>query len=386
MLSACLIVKNEENVLPRCLASIQDAVDEIIVVDTGSTDETVNVARDFGATLGFFEWCDDFAAARNAALDMASGDWILQIDADEELWKEDIPALRALVERTDIPQVDSAYLLLRNLRDLPPECAGGASLPNPLQWPQSINHFQRLFRRLPHLRYKGVIHEAVVDIRYTVVTDISIIHYGYAVGPDAQKHRFERNRRLTLKYIEQDPTNPAAHFYAGGTCLQGYLDEEAEQHFLKAVELSDPKDETRRHFLLNALMRLAQITGHRGDFRKMKEYAEYALEIDPEYLDPWLRLGEALFNLGHFWPAERALRRYLEIRGQLRKKVRPTMYTLYLLDEEPHAHYLLGRIAEEREDLDGAEKEYSIALQMDPHSYNNPAGALQRIRAQKVQK
>jgi len=379
MLSVCLIVKNEEKCLPRCLRSVQDVADEIIVVDTGSTDRTVQIAEQFGAKVGYFEWCDDFAAARNASLDLATGDWILQIDADEELWRGDIPQLRDLVTRKDIDRVDSVYVLLKNLQDLPPEVQEGASLPDPQEWPQTINHFQRLFRRLPRLRYSGIIHEAVLDIRCTVVSEISIYHYGYAADPEVQGRRFERNRRLTLKQIEQEPDNPAAYFYAGGTCIQGNLLDEAEQHLLKAVHLLDPQDKKRQHFLLNGLMRLAQIAGKRRDFSAMKNYAEWALECDPEYLDPWLRLGESLFHLGHYWPAERALRRFLEIRQELRKDLKPLNYTVLFLHAEPHAHYLLGRVAEEREDLEAAEQHYLEAYQLEPDSVHDPGQALANL-------
>src|SRR5690606_15855947 len=84
-ISACLIVKNEARHLQRCLASIAPVVDEIIVVDTGSTDTTVEIARQFTPHVHFFEWCDDFSAARNAALQYATQDWVLIINGDEEM-------------------------------------------------------------------------------------------------------------------------------------------------------------------------------------------------------------------------------------------------------------------------------------------------------------
>ena len=94
MLSICMIVRDEETTLPRCLKSVQDVADEVIVVDTGSKDNTVSIARDFGAKVYHFEWRDDFAAARNESLKYASGDWIFQIDADEELLPGSISHLR----------------------------------------------------------------------------------------------------------------------------------------------------------------------------------------------------------------------------------------------------------------------------------------------------
>jgi len=93
-LSLCMIVKNEEEYLQECLASVEDVVDEIILVDTGSTDRTVEIAGQFDAEVHHIPWNDDFAAARNESIKHASGDWILQLDADERLDPESKKELR----------------------------------------------------------------------------------------------------------------------------------------------------------------------------------------------------------------------------------------------------------------------------------------------------
>ncbi|CAN1213016.1 Glycosyltransferase 2-like domain-containing protein [Tumidithrix helvetica PCC 7403] len=84
-LSLCMIVKNESKNLSRCLDSVVRYVDEIVIVDTGSEDNTIDIAKQYGAKVDFFQWCDDFAAARNYALSKVTGDWVFVIDADEEL-------------------------------------------------------------------------------------------------------------------------------------------------------------------------------------------------------------------------------------------------------------------------------------------------------------
>ena len=98
-LSLCMIARDEASFLERCLASAAPHVDEIIVVDTGSTDGTVRVARAAGAEVSEFEWVDDFAEARNASLRAASGDWILLLDCDEVIAERDWSALRDAVAR-----------------------------------------------------------------------------------------------------------------------------------------------------------------------------------------------------------------------------------------------------------------------------------------------
>ena len=90
-----MIVRDEEKNLVRCLKSVVPVVDELIIVDTGSKDNTIDIAKEFGAKVFLFEWCDDFAAARNESLKHATGDWILQLDADDELLPTSIPPLQS---------------------------------------------------------------------------------------------------------------------------------------------------------------------------------------------------------------------------------------------------------------------------------------------------
>ena len=101
-LSACLIVRDEQEMLPGCIASIRDVVDEVVVADTGSRDATVRLAEEAGAVVIHHAWRDDFSAARNAALDASTGDWALVLDADERLVPGAGALLRAATLREDI--------------------------------------------------------------------------------------------------------------------------------------------------------------------------------------------------------------------------------------------------------------------------------------------
>ena len=98
-LSLCMIVRDEQEMLPRCLAAVAPAVDEIVIVDTGSTDRTVEIAHEFGAKVIEKEWTGSFSDARNVSFDAATGDWIIYLDADEVLVSEDVARLRALTSR-----------------------------------------------------------------------------------------------------------------------------------------------------------------------------------------------------------------------------------------------------------------------------------------------
>jgi len=142
LLSACLIVKNEAHCLAQCLDSIVRLVDEIIIVDTGSSDKTVAIARQYTDQILHFAWCDDFSAARNQALQAAQGDWILSIDADESLDPDTAAALPAFIaqQNAQIPQVFNFLVI------------------TPQQQPLLT---RALFPRLADLCFKGRVHEGL---------------------------------------------------------------------------------------------------------------------------------------------------------------------------------------------------------------------------------
>jgi len=365
-ISACLIVKNEELHIRRCLKSIVNAVDEICVIDTGCTDRTIEIAEtEFGAKTAFRAWDDDFAAARNASIGLATSDWVMQIDADEELYQ---PHVRMLHEVLHRPDVDSIYVALRNFYTVP-EAQTGESVKNPMSVAHSANHIGRIFRRAPHLRYVGCIHETIRNIESALVSEVSFFHYGYAQGGQVQKARIERNYRLCMKQIEQEPDNPASYYYAGTTCLVGKRHDEAEQFFAKAVEIFKPEEKHREHFVQMSLYELANLHSKRGEYAESQQLCERALEGDQYYLDPWLRVGEAYFFQEKYWAAERSLRRYFDLLEEYRSQSRMAKYSLYMLNSDDYAYFLLGRCAQEREDLEDAEQLYLKSIRINPDKW-----------------
>ncbi len=146
-LSLCMIARNEALTLPRCLTSVVDLVDEIIVVDTGSVDNTRTVAEHLGAQVHDFAWVDDFAAARNESLRHATGEWILWLDADEHVDAENRPPLRVLLE--GLRDENAAYLMRQRS---PVDSADSAIV----EFDQC-----RLFRNLPAIRWHYRVHEQI---------------------------------------------------------------------------------------------------------------------------------------------------------------------------------------------------------------------------------
>jgi tetratricopeptide (TPR) repeat protein len=185
-----MIVRDEEAFLPDCLESIRDVVDEIVIVDTGSRDATKAVADRFGARIFDFPWNDDFATPRNHALDQATGDWILYIDADERL-----------------RPVDPAYLhtMLSDPRKIGYQVQFFPAAGFTGYWEY------RLFRNDPRIRFKGTIHEGTVHAMREIAAaedmaighlDAALDHVGYEGD---QQHKHERNLPLLRAGLAQDP-------------------------------------------------------------------------------------------------------------------------------------------------------------------------------------
>jgi len=205
-LSLCMIVRDEEEMLPRCLAAVAPAVDEIIVVDTGSTDRTIEIAHSFGARVIEREWTGSFADARNVSFDAASGDWIMYLDADEVLISDDVDRLRALTGRT---WREAFYLAETNF-------TGGEGDGTGIS-----NKALRVFRNRPHYRFEGRLHEQIAHHLPAYVperleyTPIRIEHYGYLGAVRDAKEKSRRNIELLRIQQAESPATPFLHFNLG---------------------------------------------------------------------------------------------------------------------------------------------------------------------------
>lgn len=194
-ISLCMITKNEEENLPRCLKSIKDYVDEIIIVDTGSEDRTIDIARSFGACVYYYDWKDSFSDARNFSMDKATREWILIMDADDEIDINDARKMLKLIKsKTDV------YLfktISKTERD------------------DIIGLNPRLIRNRSGYRYSGRIHEQIINNVKLInknadieTADIKIYHYGYLKNEVEKKAKRERNILLIREELRENPHNP----------------------------------------------------------------------------------------------------------------------------------------------------------------------------------
>jgi tetratricopeptide (TPR) repeat protein len=203
-LSAALIVRDESKFIEECLRSLVGKADEIVIVDTGSQDDTIEKARRFPINLHSFAWCDDFSAARNFALEQATGDWILYIDADE---------------RFEVPE---PALLDSVLGDFGKVAWRLRFYPR-IDWTPYAEF--RLFRNDPRIRFRGVIHETMLDGikgvalaegKEIAICDLALHHVGYE---DDQTHKNSRNIPLLRNRLLQEPTHMYSWWHLGHSLL-----------------------------------------------------------------------------------------------------------------------------------------------------------------------
>lgn len=230
-LSQCMIVKNEEENIERALSWGRSVMWEQIVVDTGSSDRTVEIAESMGAKVYHFAWCDDFAAAKNYAIAQAGGDWIAFLDADEYLTEEMAEKLpQLLADLQDSPYMAIMSELL-NLNDEGKVFCGGNQL--------------RFFRNVPELCYEGRIHERLffkgrtLNINEVVNAseEFSIFHTGYASSVVDGRGKKERNRKLLMEELESRPNDRELIAYIGDTYFISGGQEESCRWFEKAIEM-----------------------------------------------------------------------------------------------------------------------------------------------------
>lgn len=213
-LSQCMIVKNEEKNIEKALSWGKGIVSEQIVVDTGSTDRTVEVAEKMGAKVYHFTWIDDFAAAKNFAIEQATGDWIAFLDADEYMEQQNAKLLLEL-----LTQVNRGTVQVKGERK---KCDVISCMMFHLDVDGKVKavHTQtRFFRNTPNIRYQGLIHEQItrLDGKNLVNLDVEdmlkIYHTGYAWTGALAMQKGDRNVRMLEKLLEKNPNSPELQLY-----------------------------------------------------------------------------------------------------------------------------------------------------------------------------
>jgi glycosyltransferase involved in cell wall biosynthesis len=263
-LSLCMVVKNEERNLPRCLDSVRDLAGELIVVDTGSTDQTLRIAAGYGARVIPFDFTTvDFAAARNCAIARASGRWILVLDADETLDRASAP----LVERLVALGENAGYFLERHNH-----------------WSESSNpttdYVVRLFPNRPHHRYRGRVHETIDASILSAggrlrKTEIRIDH-NFASDQESRRRKNRWYIEILKEEIAADPSDDSRLDFLAAEYHQLEMFDEATE-ITERIARMRPRD-ARAHLFLGTYHLL-----HKNDLVRARADFEQALKLRPNY-------------------------------------------------------------------------------------------------------
>lgn len=229
-LSLCMIVRDNERTLAAALESVMPWVDEMVVVDTGSTDNTKQIAADLGAQVFDFPWCDDFSAARNESIRHAQGDWIFWMDSDDSISEDNGRKLRKLLDSEDAA-ASMGYVMQVH-------CGDGDA-----QGKTVVDHV-KLFRNLPTIRFEGRIHEQVLPSIRTLGgqvgwTDAYVSHSGADYSPEGQARKLERDLRILNQDLKDRPDHPFVLFNLGMTHGNAGSHENAIDYFCRCIAASD---------------------------------------------------------------------------------------------------------------------------------------------------
>jgi glycosyltransferase involved in cell wall biosynthesis len=303
-LSLCMIVKDEEEMLPRCLAAVRDAVDELVIVDTGSSDRTREIALEYGAKLIDFDWTGSFSDARNVSFDAATGDWLMFLDADEVLVEGDGERLRALTGQI---WREAFYLLETNHTGTMED--GTAVTHNAL----------RVFRNRPGLRFEGRIHEQIAHHLPAFlperlhVSDVRIDHYGYLGAVRDAKEKSRRNIELLEQQASEGLDSPFLAFNLGSEYAAAGDSKAAQAKFESSWERVRTDSHIATYgFVPSLASRLVRSLRVNGELERARATGDDVLRIFPRFTDVLLEQAIAAGALGDHATAIAELERCIE--------------------------------------------------------------------------
>lgn len=305
-LSQCMIVKNEEHNIEKALSWGQGIVWEQIVVDTGSSDRTVELAEKMGAKVFHFSWQDDFSEAKNFAISKASGDWIAFLDADEYFPLTETKKLLPLLECFDKGGYYAVMTSWLQVREDESIFAGGTQA--------------RLFKKTEGLVYQNRIHEelflcgkGILPYTADAVDLLAIYHTGYAGSSVYNKEKGERNIRLLLMELREYPDNYHLMCYLGDSYLRAEESKEAKKWYYEAIERMPEK--LNGHDVISAMTfwKLMIILIEENDEEALLELYEKAIRRLPQESDFDFILGRFYAKKNEFEKAVFHLRRCLSM-------------------------------------------------------------------------
>jgi len=339
-ISLCMIVKNEEATLPRCLNSVKNFVDEMIVLDTGSSDRTPQIAQQFGAKVHDFQWSNNFSVARNAALKYVTSDWVLVLDADEVLSPNIVPQMQSVIQSDE-------YILINLVR----QEVGAAQSPYSL--------VSRLFRNHPEIRFERPYHALVDDSVAAILNKephwqvgylqgVAILHVGYQKSAIAQNNKYAKAQAAMLEFLSHHPNDPYVCSKLGALYVEtGKISEGMQllqRGLSQASGSNNSPNETRLRGMVNSLSQRASV----ATSSVMQSEENYEILYELHY-----HLGIAHSHLKNPQQA------FVHYQAAIKLPIYPML--------KLGAYNNLGNLLKDTGDLNSAKKAYETALKIDPN-------------------
>jgi tetratricopeptide (TPR) repeat protein len=343
-----MIVKNEEKTLSRCLESVKSLVNEMVIVDTGSTDKTVEVAESYGARMLHRAWTGNFAEVRNYAIKHATGKWILQLDADEELVRASISELIEMVNNNDI---DGIHCIIQSIE-------GNVSH-------SSQFYSLRLFRNKPEVYYEGIVHETPVVSGNTVFSRIQITHHVCNTEDYTAEEKLERYRGSLLKQLENAPDDIRTHYYLAKTYYDQHLYDSCISEGKEVLRLMSSGASITEAGMKTFTL-LACAFWQKGCFPDAEKMCRQALMIKPDYADAPFLLGSLYFAQGSHDDAILNIKRFFHLRDRLEMDPNSRNLSIHSMTSIHQAHFMLGTIYEKQGRYAEAITELRKSIELEP--------------------
>ena len=349
-LSVCMIVKNEEKNVGGCLETVKDFADQVVMVDTGSTDRTVEIAEKYGFEVIRSDWRGDFSYSRNISLDHATSRWVLWLDADDRVPLSEAEKFKGL---KTAPPDRAFYLKVRNVRP------GGFGE----QWYQL-----RMFPNHPEIRFERKVHEQVgFTIKKLKMSafrvDVHIDHIGYD-NPEVKRQKALRNREILLAEFPRYRRDPAYVSSIGDSYFLTEDFEAAIQWYQRVLEI--PDGERKQPDIFRQMPTSIALSYERlGDWGNAHQWIEKAIQASPQKIDSLFLAAELREKMGNPAGAAALYERITQI---------PANYTSYAADLDglkARSLILLGKIYRKGEMFDEAEKAFRMCIERYPQVLNS---------------
>jgi|GEM_PF-123099 len=317
-LSLALIVKNEEKNLPRCLDSVKGLYDELVVVDTGSTDATVAIASRYTDKVFFFEWVNDFAKARNFSFSKCSNEWVMWIDADDILKPNDIKTIREEFEKLSV-QDHLDFLLINYHYWVEPPTAEGAAKATQLR--------ERIIRKSKALWRERCHEHIIVDWNKSATIDSAYVWH----LRDNEDRILDADRNINImKLCIQENPNARNHHYLAQEYADHGKHEEAIESYKKSIEMCDTVENS-----FQTCFKIGKSYAILGKNSDAIEWIKKSLDYSVAYREPLQVIGELYFNQNDFEKAAFWLESLLNIP----EPARPVMIVVKELYQQPWMVY-----------------------------------------------